>query len=127
MSKTAFAMRTMIAVLASLAASSAPGADQPHPFRVEIAAGKIGEVCMALDEAQTLAWRFKASDVVGFNLHHHVGSEVFFPVELRAVREHRGQHLIDRRNDWCLMWTAPRAKRVTVEGQWTARQPSAPK
>ncbi|MDH4287878.1 MAG: hypothetical protein OEV65_03950 [Aquincola sp.] len=127
MPKTTFAERAATAVLASLAASGALGADLPHPFRVDIAAGKIGEVCMALDEAQTLAWRFKASDALDFNLHHHVGSEVLIPVEYRAVREHRGHHLIDRRNDWCLMWTAPKGKQVTVEGQWTARPPGAPK
>ena len=100
---------------------------KPGSAIVDIAAGKIGEVCMALDEAQTLAWRFKASDALDFNLHHHVGSEVLIPVEYRAVREHRGHQLIDRRNDWCLMWTAPKGKQVTVEGQWTARPPGAPK
>ena len=92
-----------------------------HPFRITIAPGKVGEVCMPLAEGDTLQWRFQASAALDFNLHHHVDTEVLMPVERKAVKADSGALLIDRRNDWCLMWTAaPGAKPVAVNGAWSS-------
>jgi hypothetical protein len=44
------------------------------------------------------------------------------PVEQKAVRRATGEHSIDRRNEWCLMWTAPPGRGVTVEGAWTVHR-----
>ena len=107
-----------LAMILAAAASSAAANDQP--IRLTIAPGKVAEVCMPLAEGDTLRWRFKASAALDFNLHHHVDKLVLMPVERKAVAADSGEQLIDRRNDWCLMWTAPAdAKRVTVDGAWS--------
>ncbi len=36
----------------------------------------------------------------------------------QAVVTHAGQHWIDRNNDGCLMWTAPKASAAHVRGRW---------
>ncbi len=115
---------TLLAWL-TLATAAHAAAPKPHPFRVAIAPGKVGEVCMKLDAGDRLAWRFKADTAVDFNLHHHVGTEVLMPVERKAIREDRAEHPIDQLNDWCLMWTAPAARRATIDGSWTQRKPAA--
>jgi hypothetical protein len=108
----------MLALLGIAAAALA--AKNDHPIHLVIAPGKIGEVCMPLVDGQTLRWRFKASTAVDFNLHHHVDKDIRMPVEREAVRADSGEHLIDQRNEWCLMWTAPTGgKRVTIDGAWS--------
>jgi hypothetical protein len=111
-------------VLASLLLAAA--AANAKPFHLTIAPGKVGEVCMPLVAGDTLTWRFKSSAATDFNLHHHVGSEVLMPVQRTQTREDRGEHAIDRDNEWCLMWTAPAGQRLTVEGAWSVRRAKAP-
>jgi hypothetical protein len=113
--------------LASAASSGAAATSADRkPFHLTIAAGKVGEVCMPLAAGDTLAWRFKSNAAADFNLHHHVGSEVLMPVQRTQTREDRGEHAIDRDNEWCLMWTAPAGQRLTVEGAWSVRRARAP-
>ena len=101
-------------------------AAKDHPLRLTIAPGKVAEVCMPLAEGDMLRWRFKASVALDFNLHHHVDKAVLMPVDRKAVKADSGEQSIDRRNEWCLMWTAPtQAKRVMVDGAWSV-QPAAP-
>ena len=104
--------------LLALAASAPALARDNQPIQLDIAAGKVGEVCMPLQAGDTLAWEWKASAATDFNLHHHVGKKVLMPVQRKAVSQQRAQHKVDRRNEWCLMWTAPAAQAVTVEGAW---------
>ena len=100
-------------------ASLADAAD--HPIRITIAPGKVGEVCMPLAEGDRLRWRFKANAALDFNLHHHVDAQVLMPIERKGVKGDSRELRIDRRNDWCLMWTAPAgAKPVAVNGTWSA-------
>jgi hypothetical protein len=40
------------------------------------------------------------------------------PVRRKAVKREQHQHQVARTNEWCLMWTAPRAKAITVNGAW---------
>jgi hypothetical protein len=112
-------MTPFAAALLAVAASSSVLA-QGRPIQLTIAAGKVGEVCMALQAGDTLAWEFKASAATDFNLQQHVDKQVLMPVERKAVIEDRAQHTVERRNEWCLMWTAPAGQGVTVEGAWRA-------
>jgi hypothetical protein len=104
------------------AALAAPALAKDQPIQLDIAPGKVGEVCMALGAGDSLAWEFDASAPLDFNLHHHVGKKVLMPVERKAVAADRAEHRADRRNDWCLMWTAPAAQAVTVRGHWRVRR-----
>jgi hypothetical protein len=102
-----------------LAAASASA--QERPISLTIAAGKVGEVCMPLRAGDTLAWRFESSAAADFNLHDHVGKKVNMPVRRKAVRQQTAHHTVARKNDWCLMWTAPRAEAITVTGAWQVK------
>lgn len=110
--------------IATFAAAAAAGGE--HPIRMTIAAGKVGETCMPLAVGDTLVWQFTASAAGDFNVHHHVGKDVLMPVERKAVREDRGELAIDRANEWCLMWTAPKAGAMTLGGIWSVRKATAP-
>jgi hypothetical protein len=114
-------MKTVLTALALLAGGAPSALAAERPFNLTIAAGKIGEVCMPLDAGTTLAWRFKASAPVDFNLHHHVDKQVLMPVDRKAVASDRAEHAIDAKNDWCLMWSAPAGRRVTVTGAWSVK------
>lgn len=112
-------MNAVATMLITLAAH-APVVARDTPIDLKIAPGKVGEVCMPLKAGDTLAWQFKVSAATDFNLHHHIGKKVLMPVQRRAVMEDRGRHSIDRRNEWCLMWTSPPEHSVTVQGSWRA-------
>lgn len=114
-------MKTVLTALALIAGGAPSALAAERPFNLTIAAGKIGEVCMPLDAGTTLAWRFKASAPVDFNLHHHVDKQVLMPVDRKAVASDRAEHAIDTKNDWCLMWSAPAGRRVTVTGAWSVK------
>ena len=117
--------RTLALVIALAAMATGAVAAKDHPIRIAIAPGKGAEVCMPLVEGDTLHWRFKASAALDFNLHHHIDKEVLMPVDRKAVKADKSELVIDRRNEWCLMWTAPTlARRVTVDGAWSV-QPAA--
>jgi hypothetical protein len=118
-------MHRLFATALALAAS-APSWAQEQQIRLSIAPGKAGEVCMALDKGDTLAWHFKSSHAADFNLHHHVAKEVLMPVERKAVTEDRAQFTADRRNEWCLMWTAPTGQGLTVTGGWSVAASKPP-
>jgi hypothetical protein len=118
------ALRRAVLSAVLLTATATRAADD-RPLRLDIAPGKIGEVCQPLHAGDTLAWRFKANRPADFNLHHHVDGQVLMPVDLHGVTAHAGEHQADRANDWCLMWTAPRGQRLTVTGRWTVRRATA--
>ncbi|NKB16480.1 MAG: hypothetical protein HC774_05795, partial [Sphingomonadales bacterium] len=40
------------------------------------------------------------------------------PVKRNAVMQDRAQHKVRRQNDWCLMWTAPKAQGSSITGTW---------
>jgi hypothetical protein len=77
---------------------------------------------MPLQAGDPLGWEFKASAATDFNLHQHVGKKVLTPVKRKAVVQERARHRVDRRNEWCLMWTAPAGQAVTVDGVWRVVQ-----
>jgi hypothetical protein len=112
------AVKSILSVLV-LFAGAAGAQTAERAFNLTIAAGKVAEVCMPLVAGTTLAWRFEASAPVDFNLHHHADKRVLMPVDRKALASDRAEHAIDADNDWCLMWTAPTARRVTVKGAWS--------
>jgi hypothetical protein len=115
-------MRRAALLSLALAAALPSIAQDERPIRLTIAPGKVGEVCMPLDAGDTLAWHFKSSAAVDFNLHQHLGKDVLMPVDRKAIAEDRAEHRVDRKNEWCLMWTAPAGQQVAVSGGWSARK-----
>jgi hypothetical protein len=108
--------KPLLAIVLACAAFTATARETP--IHLAIAPGKAGEVCMPLAAGDTLAWRFKASAALDFNLHQHVGDAVLTPVERKGVAADRSTHTVERANEWCLMWTAPPARTASVQGAW---------
>lgn len=100
-------------------AAPAVGATQGR-IELAIAAGRADEVCMPLQAGTTLAWNFDASAPVDFNLHRHRGTQVLMPVDRKAIASDRAAHRVDATSTWCLMWTAPADRDVTVSGRWSS-------
>jgi hypothetical protein len=116
-------MKHVCSMTLALAATVASAQDQA--ISLTIAAGKVGEVCMPLQAGDTLAWRFESSAAADFNLHDHVGTKVNLPVQRKAVKREQRQHRVERSNEWCLMWTAPRAEGITITGSWKVSKGAA--
>jgi hypothetical protein len=108
------ALRTVF-VAGVLIAGDAGAAD--GEFRFSIAAGKFGEHCVKLEAGRAMAYRFDASAPVDFNVHHHRGKDVVYPVKREATRRLAATFRAKATDDYCLMWENKGAATVTVEGR----------
>ena len=70
-----------------------------------IAPGKFVEFCENLPKDSVVAWRFKASAPLNFNLHFHQGKAVAFPEKHDGVSELQGTFVAQSKEDYCWMWT----------------------
>lgn len=105
-------------------ASAAPLATD-GPFVRTVAAGGFDEICLHLAAGQQLRYAFKAEAALDFNIHHHRGRDVFYPVRLAALREQTGARFTaPAADDYCLMWENRGLGPVKVEGE-IAREPRA--
>lgn len=92
----------------------------PHAFAaaldLHIAAGKFDEHCVKLAAGEVISYRFKSSAPLDFNIHHHRGNEVLYPVRHAQVRKLAGTFRAPAADDYCLMWENTGAQPVTVRG-----------
>jgi hypothetical protein len=108
------ALRTVLAaVLAAIAADAAAG----DAFRLKIDAGKFDEHCLKIDAGRTIAYRFEADGAVDFNIHHHRGKDVLYPVKRAAARRIDATFRAESTDEYCLMWENRGAFAVTVDGR----------
>jgi len=107
-------MRRSLVAAALLAVHAASPAAED--FAREIAPGQFDEHCLKIDSGEALRWRFDSSGKVDFNIHHHRGSEVFYPVRRDRVRRASGSFRSRSSEDYCLMWTNSGAEAVSVRG-----------
>ena len=97
----------------------APAAENAH-FKKEIVAtikpGKVYEECVELKSGTTIAYRFKASRPVPFNIHFHSGTgkdeKVEYPVKLDQADMADDVLKVTTDQHYCWMWSN---KRVTTE------------
>lgn len=107
-------LRTALAVvLAAIAGGSAAG----DGFRLTIGAGKFDEHCLKVEAGRTIAYRFEADGAVDFNIHHHRGKEVLYPVRRAATKSADATFQAESSDDYCLMWENKGTATVTVEGR----------
>jgi hypothetical protein len=98
---------------ASAAASAAAG-----PFSLTLKAGGFDEICLRIEAGARIDYRFRAEAEVDFNIHHHRGREVLYPVRQPAVRAvERASFAPTIGEDYCLMWENRSAAPVRVEGR----------
>lgn len=86
-------------------------------FAFEIAPGKFDEHCLTIDAGRTIRYRFDAAAAVDFNIHHHRGNDVLYPVKRDAIKQARGEFRAPAKDDYCLMWTNPGKAQLRVTGE----------
>ena len=74
-----------------------------HQGRVE--PGKFVEVCEKLPQRTKVAWSFKATAPLDFNIHYHEGKDVKFPEKKSAISRYDGLLDVTVEQDFCWMWT----------------------
>ncbi len=57
---------------------------------------------------------FKASKPLKFNIHYHVGKDIFYPLEKENVPTLKGTFYPKKQQKYCLMWANPHAEIVNL-------------
>lgn len=83
------------------------GSHQRFDLQRNVAPGQVLEVCGSLVGGQGVQWHFTSSQPVAFNIHHHIGKQVFHAVQRRQTRGLTQRFVPDETNTYCWMWTAP--------------------
>lgn len=97
-------------------ASANPGT-ATGPFSLTLKPGGFDEICLRIEAGARIEYRFRAEAEVDFNIHHHRGREVLYPVRLSAVRAvEQASFSPTTGEDYCLMWENRGAAPVRVEG-----------
>ena len=71
---------------------------------VDVEPGKFAEVCGRLMKGQAVAWSFKSSVPMNFNIHFHEGSSVVFPARRDRIASLEGKLEAPAEHDYCWMW-----------------------
>jgi hypothetical protein len=97
--------------------AAVPAAHAADAFAFDIAPGKFDEHCLKIEAGKTVRYRFTAGAAVDFNIHHHRGNEVLYPVKRDAVARAEGEFRAPASEDYCLMWTNKSRAQVRVAGE----------
>lgn len=98
---------------ASLAAAGGAG-----PFSRVIAPGGFEERCVRLQAGEAVVYCFTADGALDFNIHHHRGRDVFYPVRRPDVREAGpARFSAPAEDDYCLMWENRGSTPTRLEGR----------
>jgi hypothetical protein len=89
-------------------------ADGAHVQAFRVAPGEPHEVCGRLDTGTRIRWRFESDAPTDFNIHHHVGREVFFAAQEDASRGAEGRFEAREAQDYCWMWSRQAGAAATV-------------
>ncbi len=81
---------------------------------VSVSPGKFAEVCDKLPAGAKVRWDFEASAPLDFNVHYHVGKDVFFPSKMVAVSTAKDTLDAKMEQDYCWMWSNKTAAPATV-------------
>lgn len=100
----------------SLAAAAVHAADGSGPYAFTLAGKAFDERCLDLAAGESIRYRFRASAPVDFNIHHHRGKDVLYPVRRRAVRDADATFRADAADTYCLMWEFDGGGSVAVDG-----------
>ncbi len=88
------------------------------PFSLTLKARGFDEICLRIEAGTRIDYQFRAEAEVDFNIHHHRGREVLYPVRQPAVRAVEPASFSPTTSeDYCLMWENRSAVPVRVEGR----------
>jgi hypothetical protein len=67
--------------------------------------GKIHEECRQLAAHSATVWEFVATGPLEFNVHYHLGNDVFYPLEPAMLQDGAGTFAAKTTQEYCWMWT----------------------
>lgn len=108
-------------MLMVLACSLTKAHSEMKKIEKEIAPGKAHEECMKLEPPQKLQYAFDCKSPVDFNVHYHLGKEVFLPVKKDQSMREKGEFAPTSRQDFCMMWRNKTGEAVTVRYQFAIK------
>jgi hypothetical protein len=103
---------------ATVVAGPLQAAQDASPYAFTLTGTAFDERCVTLGAGDELRYRFRASAPVDFNIHHHRGKDVFYPVRQTGVRDAEGRFRAAGADDYCLMWEHRGAGSAMVEGSF---------
>jgi len=112
-------MKSLVAIpllACTLAIAAEPAKQQWQPFNATIQPRDTQEVCTRMAKGETRRYHWKSDAPVDFNIHHHKGKDVFYPVKREAMRGDGGTFTAKAADEYCWMWTARNAA-AKVEGR----------
>ncbi|HET7730295.1 MAG TPA: hypothetical protein VFK48_09705 [Usitatibacter sp.] len=112
-------MKSLLALLLAapaIAVAADKARESWQPFTTTLQPGKVHEVCTRMEKGETRRYHWKADNAVDFNVHHHRGDQVFYPVQRNAMRGDGGSFTAREADEYCWMWTARKAK-SKIEGR----------
>jgi len=80
-----------------------------------LAPGKFVEACDKLPQGSKVAWSFRSSAPLHFNIHYHEGKEVKFPARQDGSSGAEGRLDVPVAQDYCWMWTNKDKTVATLE------------
>jgi hypothetical protein len=86
------------------------------PFAFELRPNSFEERCFKLESGQSLRYRFSATQPLDFNIHHHRGNDVFYPVKKANVRERNDRFRAKHADGYCLMWENRGKEDAVIKG-----------
>jgi hypothetical protein len=82
--------------------------------KIQLPGKEFHEECLELAARQRLAYAFRASRALQFNIHYHAGDKTLYAVRKNSRRAHAA-YVPHAARGYCLMWTNPRAAAVELE------------
>ena len=116
-----FKLATAVLLISTLTVIFMTAEATPSKVEKTLAPGKVHEECMILDKSQQIDFSYKADFAVSFNLHYHVGREVFFPIQQQAKSEFKSNFKPSSKQDYCLMWTNTATHPVVIRYEFQLR------
>lgn len=92
-------------------------ADGAFTHKASIASKKFLEVCGKQKKGDVVTWKFKGGAPTDFNIHYHVGKEVSYPENRKAVASAEGSLPVALDQDYCWMWSNKTAQAAEIELQ----------
>jgi hypothetical protein len=94
-------------------ASPVDGGGKAREFSHDLKPGGVAEECLRLPAGRSRGFEWSASAPVDFNIHYHRGNDVTYPVKANRQRAGKGRFTATAAEDYCWMWTAGDATRIT--------------
>ena len=88
---------------------------------VEIGKNQVYEICIPIEEGQTLEFEFNTNQESEFNLHYHRDNLIYYPVPKLKTAAHSGEVVAVLTVDYCLMWLNKKSANTKVDFKYQVK------